>query len=263
MNPDGRKLAYFFYATDDGQACNALVAAKKLRLLGTPDTIDTVVMVIDHVTNTTRQHLADGGMVVLPVEPWRLYQDHGVYRDSLTKLRIFEEMGYDRLIYIDSDTVIMRNLDELFNLPHAMYWAPRAYWLEHLQPFITSVLLVVDPDNDLFEHLQVAISQQKEVQYDMDILNIEWQHQVGILPSEYVVLTTHLQEDMNKYLFGYKTFEERVKHTYIHHFSYSPQYNKPWNMNVDQIERRPNIIPLFYDLYEEFWAGRRKYCPFL
>ncbi|OQR99437.1 hypothetical protein ACHHYP_06163 [Achlya hypogyna] len=260
---DDRKLAYFFYATDDGQACNALIAAKKLRKLGTPAHIDIVAMVIDEVTNVTRQHLADGGMVVLPVAPWRLFEDHGLYRDSLTKLRIFQETGYDRLVYIDSDTVIMRNLDELFNLPHAMFWAPRAYWLENIQPFITSVLLVVDPRNELFEYLEGAIARQPEVQYDMDILNIEWKHQAGILPSEYVVLTTHLQEDTEKYLFGFRSFEERVNHTYIHHFSRSDQYGKPWQMDIDKIERRPNIIPLFYDLYEEFWAGRRQYCPFL
>ncbi|OQS03638.1 cleavage induced hypothetical protein [Thraustotheca clavata] len=261
---NARKLAYFFYATDDGQACNALIAAKKLRILGTPQHIDMVVMIISEVTNRTQEVLLAGGLIPLRVDPWRIESDHGIYRDSLTKLRIFEEHGYDRVIYIDSDTVIQKNLDELFNLPHAVFWAPRAYWLLHVkQPIITSVLLVVDPDNSLFQELEHAISVQPEVEYDMDILNIWWRQRFGILPSEFVVLTTHLQEEMDSYLFGYKDLQDRINHTYIHHFSRSEQFGKPWQMNINTMERRPDIIPLFYDLYQEYWDRRREYCIFL
>ncbi|EQC29625.1 hypothetical protein SDRG_12630 [Saprolegnia diclina VS20] len=262
-SPNGRKLAYMLYATDDLQACNALIAAKKVRALGTPTFIDLVVLVTEDVSAQACQVLTDGGVRPMNVARWRRKTGGDYYKDSLTKLRIFQELGYDRVIYIDTDTVIMKNLDALFHLPHAIFWAPRAYWLEKLQPFITSVLLVVDPDNARFEQLERAIETETEVRFDMDVLNVEWQHMAGILPSEYVVLTTHLKHDVDKYLFGYKSLMDRVNHTYIHHFSYSDQYIKPWTMDVDAIERQPHVLPLFYDLYEEYWAQRRALCSFL
>ncbi|KDO20354.1 hypothetical protein SPRG_13499 [Saprolegnia parasitica CBS 223.65] len=260
---DGRKLAYMLYATNDLQACNALIAAKKIRALGTPSFIEIVALVTEDVSVQARQVLVNGGVRPMTVARWRRKTGNDYYKDSLTKLRIFQELGYDRVIYVDTDTVIMKNLDELFHLPHAVFWAPRAYWLEHLQPFITSVLLVVDPDNALFTHLEHAIEHETEVRFDMDVLNVEWQHVAGILPSEYVVLTTHLKENVHKYLFGYTSFLDRVSHTYIHHFSYSDQYIKPWTMDADAIERQPHVLPLYYELYEEYWAQRRALCSFL
>ncbi|OQS03632.1 hypothetical protein THRCLA_04047 [Thraustotheca clavata] len=180
---DSRKLAYFFYATDDGQVCNALIAGKKLRELGTPSSIHIVTMVTEDVSNITRHVMEANGIIPMTVDRWRRKMGTDQYKDSLTKLLIFRKLGYDRLICIDTDTVIQRNLDHLFYLPRA---------------FITSVLLVVDPDEDLFKHLEHAIKVETEVQYDMDVLNNEWKSLCGILPLEYVVLTTHLQEDMKR-----------------------------------------------------------------
>ncbi|OQS03627.1 cleavage induced hypothetical protein [Thraustotheca clavata] len=258
-----KRLAYFFYATDDGQACNALIAGKKLRQLGARASIDMVAMVSEDVSQATQNHLYKGGVIPMPVERWRRSTGNAFYKDALTKLRLFEERGYDRVVYIDSDTVIQRNLDVLFDLPHAIFWAPRAYWLDYLQPFITSVLLVVDPNNALFAHLEHAIAVEKEPQYDMDVLNNEWKHQCGILPSEFVVLSTHLQSDTDKFLFGYKDLDDRINHTYIHHFSPSNPYNKPWNMNPNDMVRDPNVHHMYYDLFEIYWNQRHLHCPWL
>ncbi|KDO15939.1 hypothetical protein SPRG_18526 [Saprolegnia parasitica CBS 223.65] len=162
---------------------------------------------------------------------------------------------------MDSDVIVVKNLDELFNLPHAVFWAPRAYWLEDKQPHITSVLLVVDPDNTLFQHLEYAIENEVQVLFDMDVLNEAWRHVAGILPSEFMVLTANLKENVDRYLFGYKSLDDRVNHTYMYHFSGG--HSKPWLMDSDTIERQPDVIPLYYDLYLEYWAQRRAVCSFL
>jgi len=62
---------------------------------------------------------------------------------SFTKLHVFNELSYDRIVYFDADSMLLNtqwndysesnipeNLDELFNIPHVIDIAlPQAYWL--------------------------------------------------------------------------------------------------------------------------------------
>ena len=49
--------------------------------------------------------------------------------DAMVKLRVFQLFEYDRIIFLDSDMMVRRNLDHLFFLPETSHIAgPRVYF---------------------------------------------------------------------------------------------------------------------------------------
>nr|AIG55795.1 secreted protein [Achlya hypogyna] len=257
VEPVAQKLAYMLYATNAITACNALIMAKNIRRLGTPASIDIVVLVGASLPEHKRAALVAGGLIV--VVPWlQRNAPHDTWIESLTKLRIFEERGYERVIYLDSDAWLHRNLDHLFHLGEAVFWAPRAYYQD--QPFIGSTLLVLAPSNRLFRQLEQAVlDHPREEWYDMDVLNVVWRDMYGMLPNHYVFLNSEINSDRT---FGFETPEERINHTYVHHFSMmdNGKYGKPWRMNRFNVERKPEWHPLFYKLFDLYWASQDEFC---
>lgn len=56
------------------------------------------------------------------------------WSSSLTKLQIFNQVEFDRIVYFDSDSMFVNNstMDELFYLPKEINYAmPQAYWLNN------------------------------------------------------------------------------------------------------------------------------------
>ncbi|EQC25786.1 hypothetical protein SDRG_16382 [Saprolegnia diclina VS20] len=250
------------YATNSITACSALIMADSIRRLGTPASVDVAVLVTGSISQNIHDALTAGGLVVIPVASWRQPSaPHDTWVESLTKLRIFEEHGYDRVIYLDSDAWLQRNLDHLFYLGEAVFWAPRAYWLD--QPFIASTLLVLTPSNALFRRLEKTVAENpgKEM-YDMDALNVAFKNEYGMLPSHYVCLNSEVN-NRDKML-GFASVDERINKTYVHHYSMMDNggYGKPWRMNRHAMVRRPEWHPLFYTLFEMYYERQDALCHF-
>ena len=53
---------------------------------------------------------------------------------SITELRAFELNTYKRVMHLDADITLLRNLDHLFLLPSAPVAMPRAYWADVASP---------------------------------------------------------------------------------------------------------------------------------
>ncbi|ETV94934.1 hypothetical protein H310_11580 [Aphanomyces invadans] len=280
------------YATTELTMCNALIMARNIRRLGTPPSIPIVILI--SAALETQQHAWTATVEATHtkmtfVEPWisqSMRGESSIWRESLTKLRIFEERGYDRVVYLDSDMWLHRNLDHLFALTSSddsasvdetlhkapyddrlaqlrplhvqgeggrgasdsMLWAPRAYYISP-QPFFASTLLVFTPSNARFRQLSQAVAASTRPDYyDMDVLNDVW-HPVTFLPPHYVVLNADLlAPDSN--LLGFANASDRIANTYAHHYSSLPngKYGKPW-----EVERPPN----------NKWRTKRKSSPLM
>lgn len=81
--------------------------------------IPFLVLVTSTVSQETRTQLVSDGATVVPVEdiPLRWWIRTGVTRwaDQFTKLRLFEMVEYDRILFIDADTLLLRPIDGIFN----------------------------------------------------------------------------------------------------------------------------------------------------
>ncbi|KAK6333856.1 hypothetical protein TWF730_004038 [Orbilia blumenaviensis] len=96
------------------------------QLLHDPETrtnrsIPFIVLVTSAVSESKRRTLESDGATVIFAEdvPLPFWVKTGVtrWKDQFTKLRLFELVEYERIAFIDADTLITRNLDSIFDDP--------------------------------------------------------------------------------------------------------------------------------------------------
>jgi alpha-N-acetylglucosamine transferase len=84
--------------------------------------IPFLVLVTSKVSEKKRRQLTLDGAIIVPVDdiPLRWWIKTGVTRwaDQFTKLRLFEMIEYDRILFIDADTLITRPIDAIFDEPN-------------------------------------------------------------------------------------------------------------------------------------------------
>lgn len=77
-----------------------------------------LVLVSPHVSMHKRKILRDEGCRVVPIEllksNWTVGPDEGRLIDQFTKLRVFELEGFDRILFMDSDMLLTRPLDDIW-----------------------------------------------------------------------------------------------------------------------------------------------------
>ena len=120
----------------------------------------------------------------------------------MVKLRVFQLFEYHRIIFLDSDMMVRRNLDHLFFLPETSHIAgPRVYF-QHFDGrpnFFCSCLMVLTPNQHMWERIignfdEDGYVREREM-YDMDLLNKEFVDEATILPGIYELLTAHLESE--------------------------------------------------------------------
>jgi hypothetical protein len=243
------RCAYVFYATNDAYAVAALVFVRRLRELGLRADLDLVAL-HHSLSRPLVEAMGELGVVARPVAPLR--GKRGGFRDALTKLRLFELIEYDRLVFADVDAMPLRPLDYLFDLPISRpIAAPSAYWLP--QPFWTSALLVVEPSSAfpprLAPHLRTA---RRDRRYDMDIVNAEFGGETHTLPPETFCLSSEWEEAGRPGHFADPV--EALATVSLVHFT---ALGKPWSYSPGEARRlRPHAHPAFYELFEAWRTTR-------
>jgi len=118
----------YSYDTD-----NYFIATRMLtyQLVHAPETktqrsIPFIIMVTEDVSEAKREQLRQDGAIIHPIEritdgfDWMNVTDKPIaWRDQLSKLRAWELEQYDRILYVDSDMVLMRCLDGIFDADQA------------------------------------------------------------------------------------------------------------------------------------------------
>lgn len=130
---------------------------------------------------------------------------------SITKLRAFELYEYNRVLHLDSDITLLKNLDELFLLPATPIAMPRAYWAEGpaSERPLTSLLMLIEPNPlELRNFIDILMSWklqpgfQSGRNYDMDLLNHRFGASAMVLPHrKYALLSAEFRnKDHSAYL---------------------------------------------------------------
>lgn len=137
---DWSKLAYVNYAMDIDYLCNTFIMFQNLKSYGTKAKLH--LMVPNEMSNPDYENaesakkllqriknLDPEQVVVKYVENLYKPDDQTEWRDSLTKLLVFNQTEYERVIYLDSDAAVKDSMDELFFIPsYIEFAAPLAYW---------------------------------------------------------------------------------------------------------------------------------------
>jgi alpha-N-acetylglucosamine transferase len=135
---DWSKYAYVLYATSSHHMCNSMMIFAELRKFNTRAQLVLLVKqeFLTQPDNFTYEH----GVLTnfsreydVKLKPTELIQMGGdsvnIWLSSFTKLLVFNETEYERIIYMDSDALLLRdNFDELFFIPPCKMAVSTAYW---------------------------------------------------------------------------------------------------------------------------------------
>lgn len=161
------------------------------------------------------------------------------WADSYTKLLAFKQTQYERLIAIDSDSLLLGSLDELFFIPPAPAVMPHAYWLR--KPTMSSHIMVLTPSEDAFRSVEDIIERRAgKGFYDMEIMNSLFGGTCEVLPHEpYALLTGEFRnKDHSAFLKSRSgrawNPKDVLKQAKMVHFSDNP-LPKPWVAKDERI----------------------------
>ncbi|XP_015126146.1 fibrous sheath CABYR-binding protein isoform X2 [Diachasma alloeum] len=224
-------FAWVTLATNDSYSLGALVLAHSLRRVGTKH--DLAVLITPGVTQSMREKLSAIFTVVQEVNVLDSRDEANLAllaRPELgitfTKLHCWRLTQYERCVFVDADTLVVRNCDELFDREE-LSAAPDVGWPD----CFNSGVFVFTPSQQTFASLtSFAASQGSFDGGDQGLLNSyfsDWAHKdiSKHLPFIYNMSSTATYS----YLPAYKQFGEDVR---IIHFIGS---TKPWLQYFDSL----------------------------
>lgn len=307
---DWSRFAYSQYATDTQSLCNALMVFESLHKLRSK--ADKVLLYpqewirnrddkIGHLMRMAEQKFG------VKLEPVQLLGADGEAESpgtldspsdwdlSVTKIRAFELVQYDRVLHLDSDITLLQHMDGLFLLPKTPIAMPRAYWSDGPPSSwqLTSLLMLVEPNPNEITAMMEALRQwqtQPEYaaskKYDMDLLNHRFGASAMVLPHRpYAMLTAEFRShDHSTYLGSRNGLkldprgkwdpDQALKEAKLVHFSDWP-LPKPWIMwPVEGLaEMQPDCggdtkrtcreREIWKKLYNDFRHRRKDLCKIL
>ncbi len=170
------------------------------------------------------------------------------WTNTFDKLLIFELTQFDKLVYLDSDMYVRKNIDELFEKENMSATIDRRNgpfinkeWMK-----LTSGLMVIEPKKCIISHflnIIVDIESKRESIGDQDILqeyDTEWEKKKNLhLDVKYNMFFPHID-----YYTKYSNYT--LNDIYIVHFIYS---KKPFHLVEEQIPQ-----------YIKFIQDRKRIC---
>lgn len=214
--------------------CGAITAAQSIRLAGS--TRDFVILVDETISEYHRGGLEAAGWKVHTIQRIRNPKaERDAYNEwNYSKFRLWQLTDYDKIIFIDADLLILRNIDFLFEMPEITATGNNA-------TLFNSGVMVVEPSNCTFQLLMDHINEIESYNGgDQGYLNeiFTWWHRIP--------------KHMNFLKHFWEGDEEEKKQMKIHLFGADPPIlyvlhylgNKPWlcfrdydcNWNVDILQ---------------------------
>ncbi|KAI9818992.1 MAG: glycogenin glucosyltransferase [Phylliscum demangeonii] len=176
MSPPGEDV-YCTLLTTDGYLPGAQVLAHSLRDAGTSRKL-AVLVTLDTLSAATIAELGKLYDYLLPVDrlrnrsPANLYlMDRGDLDSAFTKLQLWRQIQFRKIVYVDADVVALRAPDELFDLDADFAAAPDVGWPD----CFNSGVMVLTPNMPDY-HSLLALA-QRSVSFDgadQGLLNIHF-----------------------------------------------------------------------------------------
>mmetsp|Transcript_113069 Transcript_113069/g.303406 ORF Transcript_113069/g.303406 Transcript_113069/m.303406 type:complete len:228 (+) Transcript_113069:3-686(+) len=198
--------------------------AASLKASGTPEVL--LLLHTDQVSPGVLGRLAAVDIVKLrrvdAIPSPHLTDVPGWANSGFTKLRLWEQEDFDRLVYIDADCIVLESVDELFERPSPSF-CPDVFPPDRFNAGV----IVMQPSRDVFAEMMAQVPKLGSHDGgDTGFLNsffpswYEWSSQHR-LPFRYNALRT-------MYWFTHKNpgYWEAIKPIKILHFCSSP---KPWD----------------------------------
>lgn len=154
-----------------------------------------------------------------------------------SKLHVFSMSQFDRVTFIDADMILLRNIDELFEIDVTFAAAPDHGFKRNEDRF-NSGLFVVDPSRDLYEDmLEKLHTTDSYDKSDQGFLNMYFKSRWFKLDPKYNTLKRVFEVEPTSF--------DLSSISVLHYVGV-----KPWELNVDD-----------YSIYENLNKLWFQYCP--
>jgi len=227
MAAQGVEDVYASLLLTDTYLPGALVLAHSLRDAGTTKKL-AILVTLDTVSADVVTQLKAVYDYVIPVG--RIRNEHPANLDlmnrrdlhsAFTKVNLWRQTQFRKIVYVDADIVAYRAPDELFDLPHAFSAAPDIGWPDL---FNTGLMVLTPNMGDYYALLAMA---QRGISFDgadQGLLNMYFKTGYNRLAFSYnVTPSAHYQ-----YLPAYKHFQSTIS---LVHFIGT---EKPWLQGRDE-----------------------------
>lgn len=193
---------------------------------------------------------------VIPVErvinpsPANLYlMDRPDLQSAFTKITLWKQLQFRRIVYMDADMVALRAPDELFDIPEPFSAAPDIGWPDL---FNTGLMVLTPNMGDYYALLAMA---QRGISFDgadQGLLNMHFKNNYNRISFTYnVTPSAHYQ-----YLPAYKHFQSSISAA---HFIGK---EKPWTQGRDASKGsgpRDELSGRWWATYDKHY--RESVCP--
>ena len=155
--------------------------------------------------------------------------DYKYWINTFDKLHIFELTEFDKILYLDGDLYIDKNIDELFNLPNmSAVISGKGYVKEWVE--MNSGVMVIKPEKGLADKMLKLLKTTKFTKDigDQDIINayFDWKNKELAISERYNMYYFLIDYYVNT--LGYDLNDFRV----IHFIG----EKKPWMMDEEEVE---------------------------
>jgi alpha-N-acetylglucosamine transferase len=195
----------------------------------TGTTTPKVVMVTGDVSPDARRVMRQGGWVVRDIAPIPPPAGNEVlferFKNSYTKLRVFQLTEYDKVVFLDADTIVMSPIDELFERP--FFAAAPDFFMPNR---FNSGVMVLDPDEQRFSEIIAMLGKAETYDGgDQGILNSYFDAHFGgwwAMPVEHRLPASYnlhhfIYQFMQAHPVLQKSFNQELK---VMHYT----LQKPW-----------------------------------
>ncbi|KAE9586812.1 putative glucuronosyltransferase [Lupinus albus] len=144
------RIKHEAYATvlhsSEAYVCGAITLAQSLIQTGTKR--DLILLIDNSISAPKRHALASAGWIIRIITRIRNPKaEKGTYNEyNYSKFRLWQLTDYDKIIFIDSDIIVLRNLDILFHFPQISATG-------NDQSIFNSGIMVLEPSNCTFRML--------------------------------------------------------------------------------------------------------------
>nr|CAD1838073.1 unnamed protein product [Ananas comosus var. bracteatus] len=261
-SPRQRREAYatIIHSSDD-YVCGAVMLAHCLRNTGSTGNRDLVLLHDDSISRPKLQALAAAGWTLRRIE--RIHNPRakrGAYNEyNFSKFRLWQLTEYDKIVFVDTDILILRSLDHLFRLPQISA-------VHDSGVLFNSGVMVIEPSNCTFNAL--VAHRDDIISYnggDQGFLNemFAWWHRLPKRLNHFKMAwknATEEREWMGR-LFAAETPELHG----IHYFGVKPwrcyrDYDCNWDVERLRMYASDEFHRAWWRRYDEIDEGLRWLC---
>ncbi|KAJ4842846.1 UDP-glucuronate:xylan alpha-glucuronosyltransferase 2 [Turnera subulata] len=251
------------YATvlhsSEAYVCGAIALAQSLLQSGTKR--DLILLLDKSISETKREALAAAGWKIRLIKRIRnpRAEKYSYNEYNYSKFRLWQLTDYDKVIFIDSDIIVLRNLDILFHFPQ-MSATGNDIWIYN------SGIMVIEPSNCTFK---VLMDRRKDIiSYnggDQGFLNevFVWWHR---LPRRVNFLKNFWANTTNEASVKNELFGADPPKVYaIHYLGLKPwlcyrDYDCNWNIGDQRVYASDVAHKRWWRFHDDMDEKLQKFC---